>query len=318
MNRFFVLTGFGLTISTWSGAQTLDNTSTSITPGDQFTTHRSGTDITIGPGGMGMTWNYSALTDSLSSYLSYVSPANTMYFASFPTATVASVNVDGYTSYYRASAGSSEYLGSASNSHTTVFENSQVALVYPCNYNSTWSDDFSSSADSIWGIHADTADAFGTLIMPYGPVGGVLRIAFAVTFHEVVLGDTLTLSGTVIDFYKPGVHYPLLVSPPSGVSPIWLDGSSVGMEEAMHNAIGVDVFPDPASDHADVVFSSGGSDLDLELFNAAGAIVMRRELNAAPGISKEGLDLGEIAKGLYTVRITDSHGGQGVRRLVVE
>lgn len=94
----------------------------------------------------------------------------------------------------------------------------------------------------------------------------------------------------------------------------WLDQSSVGVEELLGQAIGVDVFPNPATNATDVVYSATGEHLQLTVIDRSGAVVMERSLTVAAGIQREHVDV----SGLYTVRITDARGGQGMRRLLVQ
>ena len=69
-----------------------------------------------------------------------------------------------------------------------------------------------------------------------------------------------------------------------------------------------------------VVFSADGSEgLTMEVVDLTGKEVFRSSLGTrAPGIQKEVIDISALAAGLYNVRITDSLGGQGIKRLVVQ
>ena len=96
-----------------------------------------------------------------------------------------------------------------------------------------------------------------------------------------------------------------------------LDAAGIGMEEALRNDIGMDLYPNPASNMVSIVFGAAGR-VALELVDDAGRTVRTQDTGShAPGIYKNEFDLDGIAPGLYTVRATDDHGGRGTKPLVV-
>jgi Secretion system C-terminal sorting domain len=296
-------------------AQTLTNATCSAVPGDHFSVNQSATAVTHGPGGAGLTWNFTMLSVGVTRDFSYVAPAATPFAASFPTATVAETGDNLQFNYWRGTATVYESLGGASSNSMSIYTDAATMLVYPCSYGSSWTDTFNDPMDSISGTISGTADAYGALLMPYGLVNNVLRVHSVGTFTFTLFGVPQTITTDTYSYYKPGVHHELV----SGTDmPDWLDGSSVGVIEAVQNAIGVDAYPNPANDQVTVAYSSGGGDLTLELVDASGRIVLARSLNATVGISNASLDLAGQASGLYTVRITDNQGAQGMRRLMLK
>src|SRR5690606_38227849 len=99
----------------------------------------------------------------------------------------------------------------------------------------------------------------------------------------------------------------------------WLADGTVGVEEALRNSIGVDVFPNPAAEQAVVTFSSTGGTLTLEVLDQTGRMVRTALLTGQPlGIGQHTIDVSGMPAGMYMLRITDANGEQGTKRLVVE
>lgn len=291
--------------------------------------------------GTGQMWDFSNLTAGDGASFSYIDPASQPGSAAFLNTNVAVLYPGSLTSLdYLTYNDSGIYLiGSAipSIGYQQVYQNTKRILPFPCSAGTIWQDTFSgdwsngpSQMQETGGITGE-AEATGTLVMPYGTLDNVLRVIR--TTH-----DSLTISGqgyVVLDlmeteYYKPGVPKSLLsftnqVS--SGTAPganfsdslgSWLDGGSVEVREALRNAIGIDLYPNPAKSSSTLVFSSQGGSHSVDLLDASGRVVRHEDLMVQPGISRSNLDLHGLQSGLYMVRITSADGSQGVQRLVVE
>jgi hypothetical protein len=91
----------------------------------------------------------------------------------------------------------------------------------------------------------------------------------------------------------------------------------VGIEEAMGNAIGIDLFPNPAHDQVSVVYSADGGRLQLELIDGLGRVARAERVTPGTGIGRHDLNAHGLAPGLYHARIQAENGDTGSKRLVV-
>jgi type IX secretion system substrate protein len=130
-------------------------------------------------------------------------------------------------------------------------------------------------------------------------------------------------------FYKPGTHAPLLAiydqeittagSPSSSQSAVWMPGGPAAINEAMAQAIGIEVYPNPANTTATLVFGTEGGDLQLDVLDARGSVVRCEKLSGMGiGIQTHELDVNALPPGIYQVRLLAANGQQGVQRLVVQ
>jgi len=317
--------------------QTLNNANTSPVPGDVFLVNSSAY-TAEGPPGAGQIWDHSDLTSQSSSTLTMVTPASTGFAASFPGATAAQgQGQPGSFGFLKASATGLESLGarSAASSLTMFYSNSQIQLPYPCSYNTTWTDEYSStytsngSPGTRTGTITGEADGYGTLIMPYGTVANVLRVRIM----ESQLDDfpglyQVEYSSDHFIYFKPGFHNPLLGiysittvlfgAPTTTQYVTWLDGSAVSVDELSSKSIGIDVFPVPARDMISVSFGTEGGQLRVDVLDAQGKLVREESVTASIGIDIHTMDIGNLDAGLYHLRVTTKSGQQGVRRFVVE
>lgn len=326
-----------LALSLSGTGQTLDLGNTTPAAGTQFTSYmgdyRSAT-----PGGTGQTWDYSDLQSLGNWTYSIEDAAGNGNSASFPGANMVEQDPDGFSAFYTYSSAGIEFLGLAAPSYNVLmtYQDPQRILVFPCSYNTSWTDDFGGSWSSSTGTPATTtgtlegtADAVGTLIMPYGTIDNVLRVAITCSYTDN-FGGFGSIQYDLVQhvFYKPGVPAPLVqftrqTSDGMGnyqqdSTSSWLSGDLVGITGAMQHAVGLEVFPNPAVDQATLVFSGTGGAITWEVTDAMGRLVGTGRMPTSPGIMRHSLDLGSYSPGLYHIRLIDTEGNQGIQRLVVE
>lgn len=316
--------------------QTLNNGNLSPVVGEVFTTNLA-TYLAPGSAGASQTWNFAALDILSSSSITYVTPASTGQGASFPGSNVAANIGQGNFGFYQTSAAGWDIAGvySSSLQAPIIYQNPERVLSYPCSYNSTWTDqfsaDFSSGGIPILraGSITGTADGFGTLVLPTGTVTNVLRVRTVEDYTDELTDiGTIAYDFTTYNWYKPGVHNPLLTVSEQTTNTLgqanstqtanWLATANVGFEELFTNAIGIDLFPNPSSDQVTVIFSSAGGTLNVEIMDATGRVAHQNTLSSNSGISQHQLDVSGLASGLYQVRIADQRGQRGVKQLLVQ
>jgi hypothetical protein len=335
--RYALTAVVALAISATSTSQTLDNAGTSPIVGDVVDYHNVSYEAPTAPG-TGQTWDRSSLTATTPSTTTYVTPASTGHAASFPGANLAASSGQGSYSFFNMSSAGFDLLGAyePSGPVTIPYQNSERIISYPCSYGTTWTDPFSSNyttggfptvrSGSITG----DADATGTLIMPYGTVNNVIRIHTHEVFSDE--NDFYTIEYNYHNYYyfTPGIRAPIyatydLVTTINGAPPqtsqmaIWTTSDAIGMADLVRNDIGIDIFPNPASDDVTVIFSSTGNSMQLELIESTGRLVRNETLAAtALGIGRSTLSIDDLAPGAYLLRIISSDGEQGTRRLIVQ
>lgn len=316
-------------------AQTLNQANNAPSVGLSITNYQAGY-IDPGSAGAGQTWDLSGLDTGPEVSLTYVTPASTGQASSFPGATIAASDGQGNYGFYVVNSNGQEIAGvySATAMSAIPYQNTSKFLTYPCSYNTSWTDNFSSNY-TISGISftrsgtiTGTADGFGTLLMPYGTVTNVLRVRTVEDYTDVSAVATIEYEFTNYYYYKPGTATPIAavyeqISVISGVPQenfysIWLSGGPVGILETTANAIGIELYPNPATEQVTVTYSTEGGSMQLELMDATGRLVRSEGITSAMGIGQHVLDVNGLPSGLYQVRITATNGQSGVQRLMVQ
>ncbi|MCB9168996.1 MAG: T9SS type A sorting domain-containing protein [Flavobacteriales bacterium] len=303
-------------------------------PGDSFVVH-STQYVNPGPSGANVTFDLSSMISQGTVTQTYSTPGATPYGSSYPTATVAVEGSDnpGSFGYFHETGSLYELIGTRSSYYDLTCSNGMGLFDFPFTYNSTYTDVLSCTGNSSGypfnrnGSTTTTGDAYGDLILPYGTIMNVLRLHIQQDYLDYLsgLGTSYHYISDGYMYVKPGIHQPVasvyntsyLVTTTFGT---YLDASYVGVQEAMRNAIGIDLVPNPATDRVEILYgSSGDGPVDLELIDAVGRrVIAERRSVAGPGIARQVWDISTLPAGLYTVCVTDQHGQRGSKRLVVQ
>jgi hypothetical protein len=308
---------------------TLTNGQASPSPGESYLYH-SGDYIYPGFTWSGGDMDFTAFTQTGSTNRQFVAPSSTTYGSYFPSATVAEVAGPGAWGYYRTTATGFEQLGLRTAASSLICASGTNVVPYPISYEDQVYEDYGCTGLSgavpftRTGSNTVQADGYGDLITPYGTFANVLRISIFNNYNDV--GANIDEEANVSSYlwYKPGITVPVMgiydIFTTSGgiLQYTWmLDASGIGIEEGLRNDIGMELYPNPASNTVSIVFGARGR-VALDLVDDAGRTVRTQDAgNHVPGIYKNDLDLDGVAPGLYTVRATDDHGGCGTKRLVV-
>ncbi|MBK8950356.1 MAG: T9SS type A sorting domain-containing protein [Flavobacteriales bacterium] len=325
-----------IVMTTAAHGQTLDNTN-AVPPVGYNAVINSSTYAPPGNPGPMQTWNFANLTTTASNTVNHVTPASTGYISSFPSATVATSDPSGVFGFFQYTSQGGYLLGyhSTAANVTIPYQNSEQIMKCPCSFNTTWTDNSSSSFTtsgipaSRSGTSTGIADGYGTLVMPYGTVSNVLRVKFTQDYSDDLGAfGVLEYDAETYQWWKPGTGvYLLVVSTLDVVSngvpstqqfTSWLNGGPVGLGEGDDPSIGIDLFPNPAAGRTTLRFGSIGGPVQLRLFDHTGRAVLEQSLKAGMGITDHELDLGGLPAGFYQVQLTARDGSTGVKRLVVE
>ncbi len=303
-------------------------------PGDALT-YSSADFVEPGIPGAGVTWDFAALSTIGSNTFTYVTPGSTGLSTTFPDATVAQDEGGGAYFFYRADATGYKDFGFTLSGYTCVCSDPLLMLAYPMAFNGTFTDNMNCNATdgtNTWTRTATisgTADAHGNLVLPFGQVNNVLRVHTVQDMVDNQLDPPSTVHTDLYSWYRPGTHGPLFSVttihalyagfPLNDSSSTVIDASSiVSVEELVRHDIGVELWPNPATDRLDVVYDlDGGHALTIDLLDVTGQVLRhlaRRSLSA--GMQREVLPIAELPAGAYLVRITDDTGALGMQRVV--
>lgn len=294
--------------------------------GEQFT-YASGTYVVLPNGGANQTWDFSGSAGSSGEALTVIAASNGEGAADFPGASVALVN-SSLEEYIGISAAGFEHLGQYIAGDGIVYTDPELYLPIPCVYGQSWNDDFAAiwggGANSFTGNLSAVASGYGTLILPGTTLTNVLRIDQTLTRDE---NSGFTYVRTSNFFYRPGTGYLVannerldlyfgtnLLATSEEVT--YLAAAGIGMAENNTDAIGLDLVPNPATDAVGLVFGAGGT-MQVSVFDAQGRSVITAAMGKlVPGIHRQELSVADLSTGIYTVRVSNTNGEQGTRRLV--
>ena len=306
--------------------------SLSYAPGDSYILHQGLYFTPHDDGIPNAVWDHSDLISSATATDQWVAPPTGGPSGS----TVAEVMAPGAYAFYKATATSFQQMGLVTPQATMNCADPISTYPYPLTFGTTMEDTYSCTGNSSGmaftrnGTFDIVGTSWGTLIMPYGTFNNVLMVSIE-QYHEDVFtsspDDGSGYSATIQLFVRPGVKAPLLanylvytIPGPVYSYSRFLDATSVGVEEAQRNAIGIDLMPNPASGIVEVAYGvPAGSTMNVELLDITGKVVLHQDRNTiVTGVQREIIDIGGLAPGVYTVRITDGNGASGTKRLVVQ
>jgi hypothetical protein len=314
-----------------AAAQEITSGQASFLPGETFLMH-SGPWVDPGPAVEDYVWDFSTFASSSDVPQVFVAPGSTLYGGSFPSATVAQEAGPNAWGYYRGTADAFEQLGVRSANQSVICgAGDEITVIpYPLSYGNGTNTEFvcdgvtfGETFDRVGNVSI-TADGYGDIVLPYGTISNVLRVYWEQNYTDV--GNNVDDFGYLTNYfwYKPGVHCPVMAIYHIETFSVYLeytwmaDQFSIGIEEALRNDIGVELYPNPASQSVSVVLGSKGH-VRLAMIDGTGKTVRMVDLgDRAAGIQKEEISLEGLAPGPYTVRVTDDHGGSGSQRLIVQ
>lgn len=286
--------------------------------------------------GAEQTWDASGATSNAAIQgVQCVSPLNTTAGEFFTEADIA-LDYNGTTTYLQADADGMYLMGSyvAALDITSTYTDPLRQFVFPAPLDATWSDEYAGSytynseiVDQN-GEMSCTVSGVGDLILPWGTVENVLRLDISELYTEVGLGNTFVMDRTMSEFYRPGLRTYLarmyaVTNTLNGTTGNTSEGflyveedALTGMTDAAQHAIGMEVFPNPASERCTVILAANGP-VSLQVYDATGKLVLQQRPSASSGLIKATLDLQDLPTGVYSARVQSRNGDTGSTRLVV-
>ncbi|MBL7945948.1 MAG: hypothetical protein JNN32_07765 [Flavobacteriales bacterium] len=312
--------------STDSTGQQLLSGDLSFVPGETFN-FASADAMEAGPGGTGLTWDFGELAPFGEIEYTWLTPS-AFESATYPGITVARDVAFSCTEYWQAAPDRFSELGNRCGItlSSEIYDDPRDVVRYPFAFGNTFTDTYGGmyrvgggqpDSSVINGIITVTADATGTLILPWATHAGIIRLH--VEQEEEFVDFNTTFNREEFWYVKPGVHMPLLklLSTWDNANPEPVDFATVQVPNV--NAITDNWIPIPVVLHYENgvmhLRSTDGQLASCEVFTADGRCVGQWALHQ--GRNDHALPLHAQAGGLLTIRVIDRSGRTRVQRLVV-
>lgn len=306
-------------------AQPTLTSSMNFQPGDMFSfTNMDTVGVTPGASGANVTWNFASLTSGSTGSLIYVDAATTPNASTFPNADVAAVDASSTYQYYSTGsilADEGIYGG------TTYITYSDPAnfLVFPVSYNDTYTDNFSGSGSlggnpvTRTGTTTTTADAHGTLILPFGTYNNVIRLKTVQSNTTVTSFGNIIQDITYYQWYDGTYKFPILqimyststfMGTTTPANSVLTSTPTTGIKEAT-NERSFAMYPNPAT--SSITINNGNDVIEsVSILSLNGSVA----LEIKGGNSVISTDISSLAKGMYQVRVVDASGVRFQKLLV--
>jgi hypothetical protein len=320
------------------------------TPGDEISVLFT-TDVPdAGPDGANASWDFSSVSPDTTQFdYLYVDPDTTPFFNSYPNSNLCQFLPDlGIYSYYKIDNTSWEFLGSAFGMFLNIFQNPKTTLIFPMNFEDSFTDDFSSTT-SFFGVTTFgtgnvqvTADAYGTLTLPTGTFDDVMRIKLideAVDSTDLGLGIVEKIHKTNITYiWLSSVHpgalctrnvtesFQVALVPPLPPDTLIRDPDSIFFYDPTatssavpyftNNAFELEVTPNPFVHNLNLNFTvDKGQDLKFEMQTINGQVIYSEDISSAPGYNNFVINVQRVPAGSYIAILRGEEEGS-IRRLV--
>lgn len=282
-----------------------------------------------GKPGMAMKWDYSTLPVGALVKYGWTTTDIAPGAGAFPAnAFVLQVPGDP-TAYYQGGDTALHWLGTYSDEALMRFDPPLNVLDLPCTIGTTWQDTGLAAVTGSGRIDMRltalqaTADAWGTLVMPYGVVNNVLRVRYELKVTARNDPSTVHMREVRYAWYSDLTPMPLLIvierfgwPPPERVMR-WLDGSWRDDPSALFKPIVLRAFPDPCEDVATIDLPARKADRTiLQLIDGSGHV--RKQWQAefpGPQTRRLTLEMTDVSPGHYTLTWTGTDGTLGNARL---
>ena len=282
-----------------------------------------------GRAGNGMKWDLSGLpAGSVVPY--YWTSINTAPGAGAFPDDAAVLQVPGEpAAYYQLGDTALYWLGTYADTALVRFDPPMAIVDLPCSINSTWSDSGVAAVTGagridirVTAYHAQ-ADAYGTLVLPYGTVDKVLRVRSELTATDKFPPHRLRLHEVRYAWYCDRTPMPLLIVvertgwPPPQRYMRWLDGSWQDDPGRLFKPIVLHPVPDPCDDIITVDLPAARADRTvLQLLDEQGNARKQWpvEFNS-PQTRRMTLEMSEVPSGNYTLNWIGTNGTIGNARL---
>ncbi|MBK9176274.1 MAG: hypothetical protein IPM46_08040 [Flavobacteriales bacterium] len=284
--------------------------------------------MAAGRAGMGMKWDYSSLPLGALVPYQWTTTDIAPGAGAFPSKALV-LRVPGEpTAYYQTGDTAFYWLGSYSDTALIRFDPPLAILDLPCTIGTQWLDTGVAAVTGAGRLAMRStslqahADAWGTLIMPYGEVHNVLRVRYELKVTARNDPQQMILSEVRYSWYCDRTPMPLLIIterfgwPPERTLR-WLDGTWQTDPASLFRPIVLRPFPDPCDDMTVVDLPATRADRTiLQLVDGNGQV--RKEWLAeftGPQTRRLTLQMNDVPSGAYTLSWIGTAGTLGSSRL---
>jgi Secretion system C-terminal sorting domain len=301
---------FLITLSSLIGSSQaiLQNSNVGFSVGDSFTLHTVYAGLTPGNSGENITWDFSNLAPGTSATTTVIAPEDAPMGGSFPNSNGATDAGGGVYGFFSVTPASYSFCGINTGFSVAYYDDPQDFLQFPFTYGDSYADPYHSNFTSgvdfeRTGTMTVEADAWGTLILPWGTVQNAIRIhATEVAIDESEFLD-INYFTEYYTWYAPGFHGSVLsysAQSSDGGDPsemyIYSAEVQIGVAEA-ETKPSLGIYPNPASEM--VNFKVDGDVKFLEITDTQGRLVEQISIVASAFTA----DLSHLHAGVYLVAI---------------
>ena len=334
-----------LVFSLHSFAQpTLTGATSNPVIGDVFYNNLCNSDgVVIGAAGAGITWDYSALIDTLDDTTRVVPCTSTPYCDSFPGTMFAEIRLpDSVYIYCTANASHLSNIGghfalSSGGVGYLYCDRPENLLRYPINYGASWMDTTrywyhpSFAYSHVFYAMNYIADGYGTLITPFGTFADVIRLHLTTytTDSDYTTGtlQVFYYRSETYYWYKPGFHFSLLqigtendITTDDQLSIDMVEYSSgpalSGVREVNYHTPSITVFPNPSKDAIHIRSNNGHlQDLQMTLYDMTGREILTSITSQNP--DEVTIPVSSFPAGVYILKVQNSYGSV-IKKVEVE
>lgn len=278
--------------------------------------------VAIGASGATVTWNFGSVVDTATDTTRFLSCTSTPYCDSFSGANLASFDGSDYT-YIVTSAAKVTAIGGHSGSDFIHFTDPKDFIRFPFTYNNSWVDTASVpfSGASIDFVDSNTADAYGTLVLPSGTYSNALRV-HTVTHEDIVFGGVPMSSSRTESYswYAPGIRTPLMIIDldTTGTGMLHLNqaryyttsGATTGVNDAQTITSGLNIFPNPAINLVHITFNlATTADASVIISDLTGRTIATIAGNGlVKGANDLSYSVSELPAGVYILQLHTAEG----------
>lgn len=307
-------------ISASSLAQAILNFENTVPELSSDCTYHQFSGFSPGESGINATWDMSTFMPSESVVINYLPLASTPLSEVFGEATFASEILGNYE-YFKADENVYSKIGAFTQNLLVDYNDPQDILRFPFTYEDEFSDSFEGSYSyqgldiTIKGTIDAHADAYGTLILPYGQVEDVIRVKYVSNYHEYVeINNQLDSLPYYVEnyvWYKKGLSHVLTMThleiEGETIADLgsYLDQAYVGINDEFANAIKFNIYPNPTNERLNLEFNlHNEQEISIDLYSILGAQlrnISNQQLKS--GYHSIPIDLKNQAEGTYLLKV---------------
>ena len=334
MKKIYILVLSIISVNVANSQITLTSTNNNPSIGDSFTIHSfDGATINSGASGANVTWDYSTIISSSNTVSTYVLPSSLSQNASYPLSNMASgtPNSEGY---YLIDSDEYSIAGAyISGQVQDVYSDVREFYKFPITFGDVFNETFSGNTTNLstsqtfgrGGSIQIEADAYGTLILPYGTVNNVLRVKTTTNYTDTFMAAPIMSYNDVHYFWfnantkNPILAYDEFTSIAGTIFLAqYIDVSDVvsGLGDDFTQKSPILIYPNPATSFVNISLDKTYSNATLKIVDVTGKMVKMRAIENS--VNKISFQLDDLEKGIYFIQILEKDNVISTEKLIVK